>query len=210
MATRAALGWTEEPFSVPQELYKAWDAREAGKAAEAAWEHTFADYAKANPELAAEFTRRMRGELPGGWATIAQNMVADAVTKAENTATRVASKKALECLVPYLPELVGGSADLTGSVGTLTSSSEHMDVQTHEGNYISYGVREFGMSAIMNGFALHGGFIPYAGTFMSFADQAKNALRLAAIMGIRSVWVPSAWARTAPPTSTWNSLACCV
>jgi len=116
-------------------------------------------------------------------------MVAEAVSKAETTATRVASKKTLECLVPRLPELVGGSADLTGSVGTLTSSSVHLDIQSHEGNYISYGVREFGMSAIMNGFALHGGFIPYAGTFMSFADQAKNALRLAAIMGIRSVWV---------------------
>ena len=188
-ATRAALGWTEEPFTVPQELYSAWDAREKGKAAEAAWEHTYAAYAKANPELAAEFTRRMRGELPEDWASIARGMIEEAVSKAETTATRVASKKTLECLVPRLPELVGGSADLTGSVGTLTSSSEHMDVQTHKGNYVSYGVREFGMSAIMNGFALHGGFIPYAGTFMSFADQAKNALRLAAIMGIRAVWV---------------------
>jgi len=188
-ATRAALGWNEEPFTVPQELYSAWDAREKGKAAEAAWEHTYAAYAKANPELAAEFTRRMRGELPEDWAAIARGMIEEAVSKAETTATRVASKKTLECLVPRLPELVGGSADLTGSVGTLTSSSEHMDVQTHKGNYVSYGVREFGMSAIMNGFALHGGFIPYAGTFMSFADQAKNALRLAAIMGIRAVWV---------------------
>ncbi|WP_298992077.1 transketolase [uncultured Desulfovibrio sp.] len=188
-ATRAALGWTEEPFTVPQDLYSAWDAREKGKAAEAAWEHTYAAYAKANPELAAEFTRRMRGELPEDWAAIARGMIEEAVSKAETTATRVASKKTLECLVPRLPELVGGSADLTGSVGTLTSASEHMDVQTHKGNYVSYGVREFGMSAIMNGFALHGGFIPYAGTFMSFADQAKNALRLAAIMGIRAVWV---------------------
>lgn len=188
-ATRDALGWHEAPFTVPQDIYTAWNAHDAGKASEAAWSKLFDAYAKAHPELAAELTRRMQGKLPANWAEIAAGALQEAVSKGESTATRVASKKTLEYLVPRLPELAGGSADLTGSVGTLTSSSVHMDVKEHTGNYISYGVREFGMSAIMNGLALHGGFIPYAGTFLAFADQAKNALRLAAIMGIRVVWV---------------------
>ncbi|MBB5143101.1 transketolase [Desulfovibrio intestinalis] len=188
-ATRDALGWHEAPFTVPQDIYTAWNAHDAGKASEAAWSKLFDAYAKAHPELAAELTRRMQGKLPANWAEIATGALQEAVSKGESTATRVASKKTLEYLVPRLPELAGGSADLTGSVGTLTSSSVHMDVKEHTGNYISYGVREFGMSAIMNGLALHGGFIPYAGTFLAFADQAKNALRLAAIMGIRVVWV---------------------
>lgn len=188
-ATRDALGWHEAPFTVPQDIYTAWNAHDAGKASEAAWSRLFDAYAKAHPELAAELTRRMQGKLPANWAEIAAGALQEAISKGESTATRVASKKTLEYLVPRLPELAGGSADLTGSVGTLTSSSVHMDVKEHTGNYISYGVREFGMSAIMNGLALHGGFIPYAGTFLAFADQAKNALRLAAIMGIRVVWV---------------------
>ena len=188
-ATRDALGWHEAPFTVPQDIYTAWNAHDAGKASEAAWSNLFDTYAKAHPELAAELTRRMQGKLPANWAEIAAGALQEAVSKAESTATRVASKKTLEYLVPRLPELAGGSADLTGSVGTFTSSSVHMDVKEHTGNYISYGVREFGMSAIMNGLALHGGFIPYAGTFLAFADQAKNALRLAAIMGIRVIWV---------------------
>lgn len=188
-ATRDALGWHEAPFTVPQDIYTAWNAHDAGKASEAAWSNLFDAYAKAHPELAAELTRRMQGKLPANWAEIAAGALQEAVSKAESTATRVASKKTLEYLVPRLPELAGGSADLTGSVGTFTSSSVHMDVKEHTGNYISYGVREFGMSAIMNGLALHGGFIPYAGTFLAFADQAKNALRLAAIMGIRVIWV---------------------
>ncbi len=188
-ATRDALGWHEPPFTIPQDIYSAWNARVAGKSLEAAWDNLFAAYAEAHPEKAAELTRRMRGELPADWAEIARNAVTEAVSQGADTATRVASKTTLEYLVPRLPELAGGSADLTGSVGTLTSSSIHMDVKNHTGNYISYGVREFGMSAIMNGLALHGGFIPYAGTFLAFADQAKNALRLAAIMGIRVIWV---------------------
>ncbi len=188
-ATRDALGWHEAPFTVPQDIYTAWNAHDAGKASEAAWSNLFDAYAKAHPELAAELTRRMQGKLPANWAEIAAGALQEAVSKAESTATRVASKKTLEYLVPRLPELAGGSADLTGSVGTFTSSSVHMDVKEHTGNYISYGVREFGMSAIMNGLALHGGFIPYAGTFLAFADQGKNALRLAAIMGIRVIWV---------------------
>ena len=188
-ATRDALGWHEAPFTIPQDIYTAWNAHDAGKAAEAAWSKLFDAYVKAHPDLAAELTRRMQGKLPDNWAEIAEGALQDALSKGENTATRVASKNTLEYLVPRLPELAGGSADLTGSVGTLTSSSVHMDVKEHTGNYISYGVREFGMSAIMNGLALHGGFIPYAGTFLAFADQAKNALRLAAIMGIRVIWV---------------------
>ncbi|MDD4700964.1 MAG: transketolase [Desulfovibrio sp.] len=188
-ATRDALGWHEAPFTIPQDIYTAWNAHHAGKAAEAAWSRLFDAYAKAHPEQAAELTRRMQGKLPDNWSEIAAGALQDAVSKGENTATRVASKNTLEYLVPRLPELAGGSADLTGSVGTLTSSSVHMDIKEHKGNYISYGVREFGMSAIMNGLALHGGFIPYAGTFLAFADQAKNALRLAAIMGIRVIWV---------------------
>ena len=188
-ATRDALGWHEAPFTVPQDIYTAWNAHDAGKASEAAWSKLFDAYAKAHPELAAELTRRMQGKLPANWAEIAAGALQEAISKGESTATRVASKKTLEYLVPRLPELAGGSADLTGSVGTFTSSSVHMDVKEHTGNYISYGVREFGMSAIMNGLALHGGFIPYAGTFLAFADQAKNALRLAAIMGIRVIWV---------------------
>ena len=131
----------------------------------------------------------MKGDLPADWADIAAAMVKKAVEAGESIATRVASKKALEELVGNLPEMLGGSADLTGSVGTKTSHSVNFDPATCTGNYLAYGVREFGMSAIMNGLALHGGFIPYAGTFMVFSDYAKNALRLAALMGTRAVWV---------------------
>ena len=187
-ATRRALDWHEPPFESPQDIYAAWDARAAGQAAEAAWNETFAAYRQAHPELAAEFLRRMAGDLPADWAAIAAGMLKEAVDKGENVATRVASQKALEHLVGNLPELVGGAADLSGSVGTLTTKSEHLKPGAYTGNYISYGVREFGMSTVMNGLALHGGFIPYAGTFMAFSDQAKNAVRLAANMGLRVVW----------------------
>lgn len=188
-ATRRALDWGEPPFSVPADIAAAWDARAQGKADEAAWQRDFDAYAAANPELAAEFTRRMRGALPDDWDAIARQLLAQAVTEQEPLATRVASRKTLECLVARLPELVGGSADLSGSVGTLTAASRPLDAETGAGNYLHYGVREFGMSCIMNGLALHGGFIPYAGTFLAFADQCKNALRLAALMGLRAVWV---------------------
>lgn len=187
-ATRRALDWHEPPFSIPGDIYEAWDARPAGKAAEDAWNATFAAYAKARPELAAEFKRRMAGDLPADWAAIARGMLEDAVSAAEDLATRVASQKSLEHLVGRLPEMIGGAADLSSSVGTLTSRSEYLKPGAYTGNYISYGVREFGMSTVMNGLALHGGFIPYAGTFMAFSDQAKNAVRLAAIMGLRVVW----------------------
>lgn len=188
-ATREALGWQEEPFSIPADIYAAWDARPAGQKAEAAWNDVFAAYASANPELAAEFTRRMAGDLPEDWPQIARAALDDMVSRGESLATRVASQRVLDHLVAVLPEMLGGSADLSGSVGTLAKTSQQLDAQTFTGNYVSYGVREFGMGAIMNGLAAHGGFIPYAGTFMAFSDQAKNAVRLAAIMGIRVVWV---------------------
>lgn len=188
-ATREALGWQEPAFSIPEDIYAAWDARPAGAVAEARWNETYAAYAKANPELAAEFSRRMAGELPEDWPHIASAMLQEAMDKAESLATRVASQRALDHLVGRLPEMVGGSADLSGSVGTEARDSHLLDPASYSGNYISYGVREFGMGTIMNGLALHGGFIPYAGTFMAFSDQAKNAVRLAAIMGLRVVWV---------------------
>ncbi|MDE6735186.1 MAG: transketolase [Desulfovibrio sp.] len=188
-ATKRALGWTAAPFEVPDDIRAAWDAREEGRALEAAWDETFAAYRKANPELAAEFLRRMKGELPADWQDVSARLMAAAQAADAPEATRVASRKALEVLVPALPELIGGSADLSGSVGTQTKASAALDAATHCGNYLYYGVREFGMGAIMNGLALHGGFIPYAGTFMAFSDQARNALRLSAIMGLRVIWV---------------------
>ncbi|WP_165079415.1 MULTISPECIES: transketolase [unclassified Desulfovibrio] len=188
-ATKRALGWTAPPFAIPDDIRAAWDAREEGRALEAAWDETFAAYRKAHPELAAEFLRRMKGELPADWPDVSARLMAAAQGADAPEATRVASRKALEVLVPALPELIGGSADLSGSVGTQTKASAALDAATHCGNYLYYGVREFGMGAIMNGLALHGGFIPYAGTFMAFSDQARNALRLSAIMGLRVIWV---------------------
>lgn len=191
-ATKAALEWTSAPFEIPADIAAAWDAREKGRAAQAAWEEAFAAYAAAHPDLAAEFNRRMKGDLPADWADIAAETVQQAVAAEESIATRVAGQRALETLTARLPELLGGSADLTGSVGTKTAASVPLDPAAGnwaEANYLYYGVREFGMSAIMNGAALHGGFIPYAGTFMVFSDYAKNAVRLAALMRIRTVWV---------------------
>ncbi len=183
------LGWDAPPFTVPGDIAAAWDARQAGAAAEAGWRAALDAYRAAYPDLAASLERRLSGELPEGWAGIAARMIQSAREEGESLATRVASRKALEHLVPTLPELMGGSADLSGSVGTKTAASVLFDPAAATGNYLAYGVREFGMSTIMNGLALHGGFIPYAGTFMVFSDYAKNALRLAALMGIRAVWV---------------------
>lgn len=188
-ATRRALGWTAAPFEIPDDIRAAWDARARGKALEDAWQDTFAAYAAAHPQLAAEFRRRMAGALPDDWPQIVSRLMAAAMAGDKAEATRVASRKALEVLVPAVPELVGGSADLSGSVGTQTAASVPLDTASYSGNYLYYGVREFGMGAIMNGLAIHGGFIPYAGTFMAFSDQARNALRLSAIMGLRVVWV---------------------
>lgn len=188
-ATREALGWKQQPFVVPQEIYEAWNAVEKGAQAEQAWERKFQAYAESYPELAIEFRRRIEGRLPENWDEIKARVLAEATSAEAALATRVASKKCLEILVPGIPALLGGSADLSGSVGTLTSASVPLNPETHTGNYIYYGVREFGMGAIMNGLALHGGFIPYAGTFLAFSDQAKNALRLASLMAIRVIWV---------------------
>ena len=188
-ATRRALGWTAAPFEIPDDIRAAWDARAQGQALEDAWNATIAAYGAAHPELAAEFRRRMAGELPADWPQIVRRLMAAAAAGDKAEATRVASRKALEVLVPAVPELVGGSADLSGSVGTQTAASAPLDTASYRGNYLYYGVREFGMGAIMNGLAIHGGFIPYAGTFMAFSDQARNALRLSAIMGLRVVWV---------------------
>ena len=194
-ATRKNLGWDHEPFVIPDEIYKGWDAKEAGKAAEAAWNEKFAAYEKAFPAEAAEFTRRMNGDLPANFAEEAEKFIAAVNDKAESPATRVASKGALDGYAPMLPEFLGGSADLTPSNNTFNAASVRINDNNGSadmnfaGNYVSYGVREFGMSAIMNGIALHGGFMPYGATFLMFSEYARNALRMAALMKIRSIFV---------------------
>ena len=190
--TRAALGWKHEPFVIPQEVYDAWDARPTGKKAQAAWNELFARYAEAWPELAAEFARRMKGELPASWPGAAEEAVRVLNAPAEGgkkIATRAAGKSVLDIIAPSLPELVGGSADLTGSVGTKFNGAVELAPGKFAANYIHYGVREFAMSTIMNGLALHGGFIPYGGTFLVFSDYCRNAIRLAALMKKRVIWV---------------------
>jgi transketolase len=197
--TREALGWPHEPFVVPEEIRAAWDATARGAAAEAEWSARFAAYAAAFPELAAEFTRRMAGELPPHFAEIAVEAVGSAHDKAETVASRKASQMALEHFTAALPELLGGSADLTGSNLTNTKSTPALrfdaagavvkDEQGRIGRHINYGVREFGMAAIMNGVALHGGYIPYGGTFLTFSDYSRNAIRMAALMKRRVVHV---------------------
>ncbi|CAM9818876.1 unnamed protein product [Phaeothamnion confervicola] len=187
-AAREALGWKHAPFVVPAEVAKAWDAKRKGARRENEWKKQFAAYAVAFPTEAAEFTRRMAGELPDGFAARLEAHVAGTNAKAETIATRKASQNAIEGLAPGLPELLGGSADLAGSNLTLWSGSKPVG-REGGGNYLFYGVREFGMSAIMNGIALHGGFIPYGATFLTFSDYARNALRMAALMKLRAVWV---------------------
>ena len=188
-ATRSALGWSAAPFDIPAEVAAAWNAREAGSKAEAEWQARFDRYAAAFPQEAAEFSRRMQGELAQGWLEAVDKGIADIAAAGETLATRVASQKALNMLAPIMPELIGGSADLSGSVGTVTTLSQDITREDFSGNYVSYGVREFAMGAMMNGMALHGGIIPYAGTFMMFSDYAKNAIRLSGLMGLRVVWV---------------------
>ena len=187
-ATRAAIGWTHAPFDIPQAIYDVWDARQKGAGLEAQWNGLFAAYEKQYPELAAQFRRRMAGDLPAGWRASADGFIAKTNEKTETVATRKASQLALEGMAPALPELVGGSADLTGSNLTNWSGSKQINSK-QGGNYINYGVREFGMSAIANGLALHGGIIPYTGTFLVFSDYARNALRLAALMKLRNIFV---------------------
>jgi transketolase len=191
--TRSALGWSHEPFVIPEEAYTQWDAKAAGGAAEEAWNERFTAYKGAHPELAAEFLRRMRGELPKNWAQTAVDAAVAAHTKAETVATRKASQIALEAFTKALPEMLGGSADLTGSNLTNTSSTPPLRFddkgQPNAGRHINYGVREFGMAAIMNGIALHGGYLPYGGTFLTFSDYSRNAIRMAALMKARVVHV---------------------
>jgi len=187
-ATRAAIGWPYAPFEIPQAIYDAWNARQRGAAAEAQWNGVFAAYQKQFPDLAAEFKRRIAGELPANWRASVDAFIAKTNEKAETVATRKASQLAIEGLAPALPELMGGSADLTGSNLTNWSGSKQINSK-QGGNYINFGVREFGMSAIANGIALHGGIIPYTGTFLMFSEYARNALRMAALMKIRNIFV---------------------
>ena len=188
-AAREYMGWKHAPFEIPREIYDAWDAREKGRESEEEWNREFAAYEKAHPDLAREFRRRITGELPQGFHERVQALLVQANEKTENIATRKASHNTLEMLGPMLPELIGGSADLTGSNLTLWSGSKA--ISGAGGNYVYYGVREFAMSAIMNGLALHGAFIPYGGTFLMFSEYARNALRMAALMKIRVIFVYS-------------------
>ncbi|WP_369790052.1 transketolase [Rouxiella sp. WC2420] len=187
-ATRKAIGWNYPPFEIPQDIYAQWDAKEAGKAKEAAWNDKFAAYAKAHPELAKEFDRRVNGELPLNWETEAQKFIEGLQAKPANIASRKASQNTLEAFGKILPEFLGGSADLAPSNLTMWSGSKSIG-DDNAGNYIHYGVREFGMTAITNGIALHGGFLPYSATFLMFVEYARNAVRMAALMKIRNVFV---------------------
>ncbi|PWV64358.1 transketolase [Plasticicumulans acidivorans] len=188
-AARAQLGWEHPPFVVPAELYAGWDARQRGAGQETEWNARFAAYRTVFPALAAEFERRLRGELPKPFAGHAGEFIAAAQTAGESIATRVASQRVLNAFGPQLPELFGGSADLTPSNNTFWKGAKAIRHDDFAGDYINYGVREFGMSAVMNGMALHGGFIPYGGTFLVFSDYARNALRVAALAKIPSIFV---------------------
>ena len=191
--TREALGWGHEPFVIPEDAYEQWDARHSGLAAETKWVDAFEAYGKAHPELALEYVRRVAGDLPKNFAQVAVDAALAAHTQCATVASRKASQMALESFTQALPELLGGSADLTGSVFTNTSHTPALrfgtDGASNGGRHINYGVREFGMAAVMNGVALHGGFIPYGGTFLTFSDYSRNALRMAALMKLRLVHV---------------------
>jgi len=188
---RETLGWQHPPFAIPEAIYAGWNARERGKALEGEWQARLSAYAEAHPELARELERRMAGALPDDWPDAARRFAEEAQAKSEDMATRKASLAALEAYGPGLPELIGGSADLTGSNLTLWSGSRALSREAPGGNYVYFGVREFAMTAIGNGIALHGGLIPYVGTFLTFSDYARNAVRLAALMGARNVLVYS-------------------
>ena len=187
-ATRKNIGWTYAPFEIPPEIYAAWDARTAGRTLEDEWKRRFDAYAAAYPAEAAEFRRRTAGDLPADWANLRDTMIANTRAKAETIATRKASQNVLDALGPRLPELLGGSADLAASNLTMWAGSMPL-ARSGDGNYIFYGVREFGMCAIANGLALHAGVIPYVGTFLVFSDYARNALRMAALMQQRVIYV---------------------
>ena len=185
---REYIGWSAAPFDIPADVYTAWDAKEAGAAQEAAWTKLFNDYSAQFPAEAAELSRRMAGDLPAAFDETLAAAIAATVEKKETIATRKASQNAIQALAPVLPEFLGGSADLTSS--NLTNWKESVAVRSGKpGNHVNYGVREFGMSAIMNGIALHGGFIPFGATFLTFSDYSRNALRMAALMKLRSIFV---------------------
>ena len=187
--TREALGWSHAPFVVPEDIYAHWDARESGAQAEASWNSALEGYRSAYPELADEFERRMRGELPDEFMKGVDDFIAQCVANESDVASRKASQQAIAALAPTLPELLGGSADLAGSNLTLWPEAKGADASDAEGNYIYYGVREFAMAAMMNGIALHGGFIPFGGTFLIFMEYARNAVRMAALMRQRAIYV---------------------
>ena len=187
--TREKLGWNHGAFEIPSEVYGAWDAREKGAAAQTEWEQAFAAYEKAEPELAAELKRRMAGELPADFSEKAQAYIQECQDKGETVASRKASQNTLNAYGPMLPELLGGSADLAGSNLTIWNGSKPLTKEDASGNYVYYGVREFGMAAIMNGVALHGGFVPYGATFLIFMEYCRNAVRMAALMKQRTIYV---------------------
>ncbi|MFB9190539.1 transketolase C-terminal domain-containing protein, partial [Vibrio ostreicida] len=188
-ATRQQLGWEHGPFEIPADVYAQWDAKEAGAAKEAAWDEKFAAYAAAYPAEAAEYKRRVNGELPAQWQEKTEQIIADLQANPANIASRKASQNALEAFGAMLPEFLGGSADLAPSNLTMWSGSQSLTADDASGNYIHYGVREFGMTAIMNGIALHGGFVPYGATFLMFMEYARNAMRMAALMKIQNIQV---------------------
>ena len=187
--TREALGWSWDPFVIPEEIYEAMNAREKGAERQAQYDELFTRYCEAYPELAAELTRRLSGQLPADFDVVMQKAIADAAVAQETVATRKASQKALNAFAPHLPELLGGSADLTGSNLTNWTGVEAMRPDTYLGRHINYGVREFGMSAIQNGIALYRGFVPFSATFLTFSDYSRNAIRMAALMKQRSIFV---------------------
>ncbi|WP_146866417.1 transketolase, partial [Aliivibrio fischeri] len=188
-ATKAQLGWEYSAFEIPADVYAGWDAKEVGAEKEAAWNAKFDAYAAAHPELAAEYKRRVNGDLPAEWEEKANAIIADLQVNPANIASRKASQNALEAFGAMLPEFMGGSADLAPSNLTMWSGSKSLEANDFSGNYIHYGVREFGMTAIMNGIALHGGFVPYGATFLMFMEYARNAMRMAALMKVQNIQV---------------------
>ncbi|EIF2258424.1 transketolase [Vibrio cholerae] len=188
-AAREFLGWEYAPFEIPADIYAAWDAKAAGASKEAAWDEKFAAYAKAYPAEAAEYKRRVAGELPANWEAATSEIIANLQANPANIASRKASQNALEAFGKLLPEFMGGSADLAPSNLTMWSGSKSLSTDDFSGNYIHYGVREFGMTAIINGIALHGGFVPYGATFLMFMEYARNAMRMAALMKVQNIQV---------------------
>ncbi|EMW9163222.1 transketolase, partial [Vibrio cholerae] len=188
-AAREFLGWEYAPFEIPADIYAEWDAKAAGASKEAAWDEKFAAYAKAYPAEAAEYKRRVAGELPANWEAATSEIIANLQANPANIASRKASQNALEAFGKLLPEFMGGSADLAPSNLTMWSGSKSLTAEDASGNYIHYGVREFGMTAIINGIALHGGFVPYGATFLMFMEYARNAMRMAALMKVQNIQV---------------------